>query len=144
MLASTLSKSNNAGANSFPKAVSQRSAAALPVPSMVEYKEQPINIGATEGVIASWVDSPCDFHLQLDRNRKVIEDLVLSIRSVCGAGMLSWSQEGFTQGAPCLAQFGADHCWYRGRILGMKAGVVGVRYIDYGNVELVHPEKVCT
>ena len=46
-------------------------------------------------------------------------------------------------GAPCCAQYAADECWYRCRVLEEVGGnQVKLRYVDFGNVECVSLTKV--
>jgi len=143
------SKPYSIGGRSVETVASNTSNTSSLSPSGAESKviEQVIQLGATEVVIASWVTSPCDFHVQLDKNRNVIMNLSSSLNSIYAKlrpNQLVWSEKGFVKGSPCVAQFDVDKNWYRGSVLGIKDGVAGVRYVDYGNVERVSPNKVCT
>lgn len=59
---------------------------------------------------------------------------------------LNTSQHGHFEvqvGAPCCAQYAADECWYRCRVLEEVGGnQVKLRYVDFGNVECESLTKV--
>ena len=46
-------------------------------------------------------------------------------------------------GQECCAQFSQDSTWYRARVLEcLPSGQVGVQYVDFGNSELLKPDKI--
>ena len=48
----------------------------------------------------------------------------------------------FRDGLPCAAQYTEDDCWYRAEITTRRGDSFEVRYVDYGNSELLRPGRL--
>ncbi|KAF5277757.1 hypothetical protein FQR65_LT03737 [Abscondita terminalis] len=108
-----------------------KKAAMLAYPEVIQ-----LTRGFSQEVLVSYVYSCSHFYVQLKAKeedlRKIMEDLQIQCPQ---AEVLEPSK--IKPGLPCCALFDADAQWYRAQIIAQENSIVKVRYVDYGNEELV-------
>ncbi|XP_044145132.1 tudor domain-containing protein 6 [Bufo gargarizans] len=97
--------------------------------------------GATVKVFASAADSPDCFWCQL--STADIDSLASQVQE---AGEQSIKSDDFIDslkiGSPCNVVFSEDDNWYRAIVTRLEAGLVTVRFIDYGNEDSVGRDQI--
>ncbi|XP_075057426.1 tudor domain-containing protein 6 isoform X2 [Mixophyes fleayi] len=97
--------------------------------------------GETVQVYASAVDSPEYFWCQL--STADIDSLATQVQE---AGEQSIKNEEFIAaielGSPCNVLYSEDDNWYRAIVTKMEADLVTVRFIDYGNEDIVNVDSI--
>ncbi|XP_053567114.1 tudor domain-containing protein 6 [Bombina bombina] len=98
-------------------------------------------IGETVKAYASSVDGPEYFWCQLVTSE--IDSLAIKVQE---AGELSSTDINLDLnieiGSPCNVKYSEDDNWYRAVVTKIEADIVTVRFIDYGNEDTVHKERV--
>ncbi|KAK5646934.1 hypothetical protein RI129_005398 [Pyrocoelia pectoralis] len=95
-----------------------------------------ITRGFCQEVIVSYVYSCSHFYVQLKSKEEELRKLMEELQIVCpNAQTMNLSL--VKEGLPCCALFDTDGQWYRGEIISNEGDTVKVRYVDYGNEELV-------
>ncbi|XP_025835446.1 maternal protein tudor-like isoform X2 [Agrilus planipennis] len=85
-------------------------------------------------VLLSHSDSPGEFYLQLLTALDQIESLQNILQEQIS---LLQDLENPTAGILCAAQYSVDGIWYRCQILDADADITSVRFIDYGNTDVL-------
>lgn len=81
------------------------------------------------------VDSPSEFYVQLVANEKAIEDLQADLQERVSALP---ELEGADVGVLCAAKYSVDEQWYRAEVLDADADITTVRFVDYGNTDVIN------
>ncbi|KAJ8954517.1 hypothetical protein NQ318_000749 [Aromia moschata] len=92
--------------------------------------------GAAKGteVLISHVDSPTEFYLQLIESQNAIRDLQSNLQEqVLEMPIL----ENPVAGALCAALYSGNQLWYRAEVLDADDDITTVRFIDYGNTDVI-------
>ncbi|KAJ8968977.1 hypothetical protein NQ317_001098 [Molorchus minor] len=85
-------------------------------------------------VIASHVDSPNEFYLQLSESLAAIDELQLNLQT---QALEMPVLENPTAGVLCAAPYSADLQWYRAEVLDADDDITTVRFVDYGNTDVI-------
>jgi hypothetical protein len=85
-------------------------------------------------VVLSHADSPSDFYLQLAESIAAIEQLQTSLQEQI-AEMVD--MENPVVGVLCTAPYSLDQQWYRAQVLDADADITTVRFVDYGNTDVL-------
>lgn len=89
------------------------------------------------------IDSPDKLWCQLVKDQEVLHELMNQLDEAYGALELGdMLLETFVPGTACCGQFLEDDGWYRAEVLGKDDEGVKVRYVDYGNVEVLPSSRV--
>lgn len=96
-----------------------------------------LNRGLSQEVRVSYVHSCNKFYVQLKSKENDLNNLMQELQTI-------YSREptvtAIKEGSPCCAYYEADGQWYRAQIIGMENDMAKVRYIDYGNEELINEQ----
>ncbi|XP_044268321.1 maternal protein tudor-like isoform X2 [Tribolium madens] len=94
-------------------------------------------------VVLSHTDSPSDFYLQLAESIGVIEELQARIQEQIPEMA---DIENPVIGALCAAPYTVDQQWYRAQVLDADSDITTVRFVDYGNTDVLdnHTTRVKT
>ena len=99
-------------------------------------------VGTATQIIVSFISSPyeiwCQSHMDTDDFDTLSQEMANCYGSeVCSIPQLSADE--ICPGYSCVAQYSADECWYRARILSIDASssTVEVRFVDFGNKDNV-------
>lgn len=96
-----------------------------------------LNRGFSQTVKVSYVYSCNRFYVQLCSKEAELEKLMVDLQDSCRSNE-PMDSASLTVGLPCCALYEDDQKWYRSQIVEiLEGGNVKVRYIDYGNEEIV-------
>lgn len=85
-------------------------------------------------VILSHADSPSDFYLQLQEDECIVNNLQCALQEQID---LLDTMENPTAGVLCAALYSVDQQWYRAQILDYDTDIITVRFVDYGNTDVL-------
>ena len=91
--------------------------------------------GTTYNVYVACVADPHEFWIQLDCNTEKLENLMQRVEEL-------YSRPGHLTvpacpGSLCCAQYSQDSAWYRAEVIQVQGTRARVRFIDYGNSEVI-------
>ncbi|ESP00578.1 hypothetical protein LOTGIDRAFT_157854 [Lottia gigantea] len=111
---------------------------------LAPFKNQDLVLGSLTKVYITHISNPEKFHVQLDSSTDTLAKLVDHIHGVYnGIGPNDHVLKCYSVGQACIAMFDEDYSWYRAKIIGMSGDkLIEVLFVDYGNTELVAPQKV--
>ncbi|KAH9500592.1 ATP-dependent RNA helicase tdrd9 [Bulinus truncatus] len=90
-------------------------------------------------VVVIDVEHPWSFHVQFSNSLNV--EISQKIREyICSEKMYTLVAD---QGLYCLARF-EDGCFYRAKVKSVQGEMVSVKYVDYGNSQIVPSRSLCT
>lgn len=92
-----------------------------------------LKAGSNHAVFVSHIDSPCSFWIQRAEDSQ--EVLTLQDELQAAADVLEIMSSVPPIGTLCLGMY--DEAWYRAHVLEINSSLVTVRFIDYGNVEVI-------
>lgn len=92
-----------------------------------------LKAGIDHAVFVSHIDSPCSFWIQRAEDSQEI--LTLQDELQVAADMLENMPSVPPVGTLCLGMY--DEAWYRAHVLEINSSSVTVRFIDYGNTEVI-------
>lgn len=97
--------------------------------------EEPISLppGCTQ-VYISHIDTPGHFWLQMLDKVDNIEEIQAELQTNANSYPDIENRE---MGTPCIAKYLADEQWYRAEILDADADITTVRFVDYGNTDVL-------
>lgn len=95
-----------------------------------------LNRGLSQDVKVSYVYSCSRFFIQLKSKEEELANLMSGLQEMC-AQTAPVHANGLKEGEPCCALFEGDGQWYRAQVLSCDKDGFKVRYIDYGNEEVV-------
>ncbi|CAG4962766.1 unnamed protein product [Colias eurytheme] len=100
--------------------------------------EEPISLpdGCTQ-VYISHIDSPGHFWLQMADKVDKIEEIQAELQANVDSYPNIETRE---MGTLCVAKYSADDLWYRAEILDSDSDITTVRFIDYGNTDVLDNE----
>ncbi|GLV42845.1 tudor [Carabus blaptoides fortunei] len=81
------------------------------------------------------VDSPSEFYVQLVANEKSIADLQADLQERTSTLP---ELEGADLGVLCAAKYSVDEQWYRAEVLDADADITTVRFVDFGNTDVIN------
>ena len=95
--------------------------------------------GSTYEAVVTAVNSPLDFYSHVYQTQDSLDALMDEIDRYCGSAFPPPSSHVWKKGDYVLARFTDDEGWYRALITEVlkNGAVVQVRYVDYGNVEVL-------
>lgn len=85
-------------------------------------------------VYVSHIDSPGQFWLQMSDKIDAIEEIQAELQANASTYADLENRE---IGVLCVAKFTADELWYRAEILDADSDITTVRFIDYGNTDVL-------
>lgn len=100
-----------------------------------------LNRGLSQDVKVSYVYSCSRFYIQLKSKEEELNNLMSELQHMC-AQMAPVQPDALKDGEPCCALFETDGQWYRVQVLSCNKNGIKVRYIDYGNEEVVVPHNL--
>ncbi|CAH1130130.1 unnamed protein product [Ceutorhynchus assimilis] len=86
-------------------------------------------------VIVSHIDSPTQFYVQFDESSVALQELQDKLQETVEEMPVL---ENITVGAFCAAPYSVDHQWYRAEVLDADEDITTVRFIDYGNTDVIN------
>lgn len=95
-----------------------------------------LNRGLSQDVKVSYVYSCSRFFIQLKNKEDELANLMSELQEMY-AQMAPVQANTLKEGEPCCALFEGDGQWYRVQVLGFDKNGIKVRYIDYGNEEIM-------
>ncbi|XP_043528677.1 tudor domain-containing 6-like isoform X3 [Frieseomelitta varia] len=105
------------------------------IPGMKEPQIHNMTIGCKYNVSVSHMDSPSQFWLQhaddatdLFNNQNALQDQVSTFLEIDGI---------LEEGSLCVAVYTIDNLWYRAQVLDADEDITTVRFIDYGNTDVI-------
>ncbi|KAK9869541.1 hypothetical protein WA026_003297 [Henosepilachna vigintioctopunctata] len=99
----------------------------------LEEKDNIHPVGGTS-VVLSHIDSPSDFYIQLVDSLVAIDELKQRLQDDVGE---MTELESVSVGGLCAAPYTLDQQWYRSQILDADDDITTVRFIDYGNTDVI-------
>lgn len=105
-------------------------------PSEVEISPATLNTENQNGisVILTHFDTPNEFYLQLSEAAETVEKLQADLQTA--APHLA-DLENPSAGVLCAAPYSLDQMWYRAQVLDADADITTVRFVDYGNTDVL-------
>uniref|UniRef100_A0A6P7FIK6 Uncharacterized protein LOC114328275 isoform X2 n=1 Tax=Diabrotica virgifera virgifera TaxID=50390 RepID=A0A6P7FIK6_DIAVI len=85
-------------------------------------------------VYMSHIDSPSDFYLQFAKNKEDIEILQNELQTMVEEMEVL---ENPAHGALCAAPYSVDQQWYRAEVLDADEDITTVRFVDFGNTDVI-------
>lgn len=85
-------------------------------------------------VILTHFDTPSEFYLQLSEASETVEQLQ---RDLQAAIPTLADLENPSAGVLCAAPYSLDQLWYRAQVLDADADITTVRFVDYGNTDVL-------
>ena len=120
-------------------------AAKKPAPSRTQRTLEdsvPITVGARHEVFVSHVESPSSFWLQLASSDEALNTLAEKLEATYSSGAVTLTLVEPATGMQCCAKFSEDEQWYRGIVQSVDPNGVDVRFVDYGNSEVVDRKDI--
>ena len=102
----------------------------------------PISVGARHDVFVSHIESPLSFWLQLASSDETLNTLAEKLEATYSSGTATLTLVEPAAGMQCCAKFSEDELWYRGIVQSVDSGGVDVRFVDYGNSEVVDSKDI--
>lgn len=96
--------------------------------------ESEIHVDKGLSVILSHADSPSDFYLQLQEDESIVNNLQWALQEQIESLNIL---ENPTAGVLCAALYTVDQQWYRAQILDYDTDIITVRFVDYGNTDVL-------
>lgn len=85
-------------------------------------------------VILTHLDTPSEFYLQLADAAATVEKLQNDLQTAIPTLV---DLENPTAGVLCAAPYSLDQLWYRAQVLDADADITTVRFVDYGNTDVL-------
>ncbi|XP_023213664.1 uncharacterized protein LOC111616493 [Centruroides sculpturatus] len=102
-----------------------------------------IKIGDRLEITVTWVFTVERFYCQLTSYSSDFEEMMVSVQKTYSKMQeLEAVIEKPNVDLYCVAQFSEDKAWYRAKIVYVEGNKIGVRYIDYGNEEVVGRKRI--
>ncbi|KAK0163339.1 hypothetical protein PV327_007031 [Microctonus hyperodae] len=101
-----------------------------------------ITLGAIKHCEIVYVTSPMEFYVQLCPDNEELNTVMTKIAEIYATGGTVLSESDAKIGNGCIAQYSEDSTWYRAVIQSVESTGAIVRFIDYGNTELVTFDKI--
>lgn len=106
-----------------------------------DYPPPNIMVGQTVQAFASFIESPSRFWIQIAGTDDELEAMMKCVGQQYSSGMEPPLANPI-QGQPCCALYIEDESWYRASVVSVHGQQIKVRFVDYGNTELVDRENV--
>lgn len=119
-----------------PPSAPQEVATATTTPENQEQQPLPATEPQSLGtpVILTHFDTPSEFYLQLSEATATVEQLQ---RDLQAAIPTLADLENPSAGVLCAAPYSLDQLWYRAQVLDADADITTVRFVDYGNTDVL-------
>ncbi|XP_066262033.1 maternal protein tudor isoform X3 [Euwallacea similis] len=85
-------------------------------------------------IFVSHIDSPTEFYIQFTEAKAALEELQQQLQDMAGKMPIV---ENISVGVLCAAPYSLDHLWYRAEVLDADEDITTVRFIDYGNTDVI-------
>ncbi|XP_056634538.1 maternal protein tudor-like [Diorhabda sublineata] len=102
------------------------------VESEIPKTEEIEKIGTS--VVVSHIDSPCDFYLQYSENLEDLDNLQTELQETLQDMEVLVNP---TPGVLCAAPYTLDQMWYRAEVLDADEDITTVRFVDFGNTDVI-------
>lgn len=133
-----LKTTNNSMQNNEKLQLSKLSSEDIKIPSLN------IILGTIKTCMMVFISSPTDFYIQLNHDDLELDTLMKNIASTYENGGDPLKQSEIKPEKYCIVQYSEDLKWYRAVIKSVDKQQVIVQFIDYGNIEIVHLDKIKT
>ncbi|XP_008556334.1 maternal protein tudor isoform X2 [Microplitis demolitor] len=110
--------------------------------SSVQITPPNITLGAIKHCEVVYITSPTNFHVQLKPDNLELDPVMDKIAQLYETGGNNLHQSNAKVGVSCIAQYSEDLKWYRAVIQSVESTGVTVRFVDYGNIEIVSFDKI--
>ncbi|XP_044751082.1 maternal protein tudor-like isoform X3 [Coccinella septempunctata] len=90
-------------------------------------------------VVLSHIDSPSDFYIQLADSQDAISELQSKLQEQIEEMPVL---DNTSVGGLCAAPYSVDQMWYRSQILDADEDITTVRFIDYGNTDVIDNKAI--
>ncbi|KAL2735605.1 maternal protein tudor-like isoform X1 [Vespula squamosa] len=137
-MSKNLGTTNNSMQNNEKLQLSKLSSENIKIPSLN------VILGAIKTCMTVFISSPTDFYIQLNPDYLELDTLMENIASTYENGGDPLKQSEIKPEKYCIAQYSEDLKWYRAVIKSVEKQQVIVQFIDYGNIEIVHLDKIKT
>lgn len=101
-----------------------------------------ITLGAVKYIDIVYSTSPSEFYVQLSPDNSELDGVMTKITEIYENGGIIISQATAKPGVTCVAQYSQDFTWYRAMIESIQPTGAEIRFVDYGNTELVSFDKL--
>ncbi|XP_024937429.1 maternal protein tudor isoform X2 [Cephus cinctus] len=103
---------------------------------IIQPEVQDMVVGGRYEVFVSHADSPAQFWLQRKEEMTTIENMQAELMAAAPSYP---SIEGVPEeGTLCVAMYSADNSWYRAEVLDADEDITTVRFVDYGNTDIIN------
>ncbi|XP_047349819.1 maternal protein tudor-like isoform X3 [Vespa velutina] len=137
-MSKNLGTTNNSMQNDKKLQLSKLSSKNIEIPSLN------VVLGAIKTCMTVFISSPTDFYIQLSPDYLELNTLMENIALSYENGGDPLKQSDIKPEKYCIAQYSEDLKWYRAVIKSVEKQQVIVQFIDYGNIEIVHLDKIKT
>lgn len=118
--------------NQEPPPTAESDFTAVITTTQEQHEQEPQSLGIP--VILTHFDSPSEFYLQLSEAVEIVQklqdDLQAAIPELADL-------ENPSAGVLCAAPYSVDQLWYRAQVLDADADITTVRFVDYGNTDVL-------
>lgn len=105
--------------------------------ALLSYPEAaPLSRGLNQDVKVTFVYSCNKIFVQLKSKENELKQLMENLQETCYSRPL-FGVNDLKVGAPCCATFPGDSMWYRGEIILIERDSFKIKYIDFGNEDIV-------
>lgn len=92
--------------------------------------------GSSHEIKVSYVYSCNRIYVQLMSKQEDLHKLMINLQTSCST-LDSFTVDKLKKGSPCYALFSDDNQWYRAEILNPDINNTKIRYVDFGNEEII-------
>ncbi|XP_020712473.2 maternal protein tudor-like [Athalia rosae] len=101
-----------------------------------------ITVGAVKTVELTYMESPTNFYVQLCPDNIELDAIMEKIAGIYNEGGDIVKTSDIQPELCCIAQYSCDSTWYRAIVKANNGGTATVKFIDYGNSEVVAYDKI--
>lgn len=107
-----------------------------PEPEQPQQEVPPPHSNQIHGILVTLThfDTPTEFYLQLSEAAKSVEKLQAELQTAIPNLP---DLENPSAGVLCAAPYSLDQMWYRAQVLDADADITTVRFVDYGNTDVL-------
>ncbi|KAL1491704.1 hypothetical protein ABEB36_012262 [Hypothenemus hampei] len=98
-------------------------------------KEPPVLQQNGSTVVVSHIDSPTQFYVQFLETASALEKMQYELQEVAEELPALTT---ISAGILCVAPYSVDHQWYRAEVLDADDDITTVRFIDFGNTDVIN------
>lgn len=105
--------------------------------ALLSYPEQaPLSRGLNQDIRVCFVYGCNKIYVQLKSKGNELQQLMNGLQETCHSRPL-FGRDELKVGSPCCVPFPDDNMWYRGEILEINGDCFKVKYVDFGNENIV-------